>query len=82
MFVTKLKKMFLLVAVRFHSQFALGYTYNAAGNRIEKNTVKAVLITTPGTYAMRKVIPWLCMKKRAPPPYRTPVRNAPVCLSA
>jgi YD repeat-containing protein len=56
MFVTKLKKMCLLFVVRFHSQFALGYTYNAAGNRIEKNTVKAVLITTPGTYAMRKVM--------------------------
>ena len=48
--------MCLLFVVRFHSQFALGYTYNAAGNRIEKNTVKAVLITTPGTYAMRKVM--------------------------
>ncbi len=33
--------MCLLVAVRFHSQFALGYTYDAAGNRIEKKYCKS-----------------------------------------
>ena len=32
--------MCLLVAVHFHSQFALGYTYDAAGNRIEKKYTK------------------------------------------
>jgi hypothetical protein len=54
MFVTKLKKMCLLFVVRFHSQFALGYTYDAAGNRIEINTPKEPKPITPGTYAMHK----------------------------